>query len=313
MKLVETRRVAFQYVTRKLVHGQERTRLNSVRMLFDHEEGGTDLYFNKTEDDFYFSRNETPKSICREIKYQRNSGHIQKYVNLNGFLKNEDEGFYDIYEISSGSYMAVRNNSIENYKRERSNITSLNEIISTKITSTYTVRIPKLFYENMIKNIEDPVYVITQEHSPRYALHISCMERDAMSDVPRMSNFGPCRQRSEDTFQYWNKPGNTFYINRFFMNYANLKAESELQIRMTGEHSMDIYVKDLYCKCCGKQLNPSEENVTKVTMCQTCSEAADILAERFRAGTFKTEGLKDFQRKLNKIVEEIEKMGGKVS
>lgn len=59
-------------------------------------------------------------------------------------------------------------------------------------------------------------------------------------------------------------------------NYANLKEGSELQIRMTGEHFMDIYVKDLHCKCCGKQLNPSEENVTKVTMCQTCSEVADI-------------------------------------
>lgn len=121
-----------------------------------------------------------------------------------------------------------------------------------------------------------PVYVIAQEHSPRYTLHILCMEREVMSDVHRMSNFGSCKQRSEDTFQYWNKLGNIFYNNRFFMNYANLKAGSELQIRMTGEHFMDIYVKDLHCKCCGKQLNPSEENVTKVTMCQTCSEVADI-------------------------------------
>lgn len=136
MELVETRKVAFSYVDLKRKKGTK-TVLNSVRMTFEQEDGGTDLYFKKADNGFTFSKEPDKNAVMREVKYQKSpSGKkTQKYINMMGIV--DQEGIYDIYKVADNCYQAYLNTEKQkqverNHRGDSARISRNNELYVPK-------------------------------------------------------------------------------------------------------------------------------------------------------------------------------------
>lgn len=307
MELVETRKVAFAYVDQKRKKGTRRV-LNSVRMTFNQEDGGTDLYFRKVENGFEFSKEPEDNSLIREVKLQTMPGisKPQKYINMRGIV--DKEGIYDIYKTADGRYRAY-------LSMEKEKLLRKHDVDSNTISKRNDLYIPKKIIDFISSDISEPMYIVEENFSPNCFIRIKCMEKssDELDGIRNLCQYGTDkRYLTNDKITHSRKIINNLTISRFFMNYANLEIGSRLFFDITGAHEFVIELAREYCAYCGKEIRRRYDSAQKICLCQKANTVSNVTAMKIQESNLSRKEviqniwkqLADVNMELTKIMEE---------
>lgn len=293
MQLVETRPISIGYANRKVKDGYKRYR-NTVRMYFDQEQMGTQLFFLQTENGFVFSKEPMEDSVMRDVKAISNNG--QKFISMLGIA---EEGSYDIYKMAEGKYQAFLKE--EDLHRE---FDPDNRAISDK----FCISIPKEKIEDISTGIKNPCYLIEEFHEPRCYIKITCVEEETIEDVKILTNYGANKNKLDTPkLTYKRYTVQKFTVNRFFCSYLGLKPGDKLSTIITGTHEITISKAKMCCEFCGKKIT-YKDKVSKISMCPECDTASKIIRRKMKKGISTANTLYMLKNELIQVNKELKEM-----